>query len=168
MILDKYFKSPLFWDYFLSIILIFICYELINKHIILLPKTDEIISITTDITNISLTISGFILTLLTVLITFKTSNNVKKIELDSDKPLFELFFASGLYFETTKHLKNCIKSLILVSVLGFSFKIFLSNSSKVYLYYFNILGLLIIALTLYRCLLILTKIVELQKNESQN
>src|SRR5690606_28374955 len=133
---------PLFWDYFISLVLIFICHKLINVSIILLPNADKIISITTDITNISLTISGFILTLLTVLITFKTSNNVKKIELDSDKPLFELFFATGLYFETTKHLKNCIKSLILISVLGFSLKIFLSNISKVYLYYFNILGLL--------------------------
>lgn len=59
----------------------------------------------TDLITISLTLAGFILTLITVLITFKSSSKIKKLEVDSKEPIFDLFFATSLYFETVRHLK---------------------------------------------------------------
>src|SRR5690606_32803109 len=116
---------------------------------------EDVISITTDVTTISLTLTGFILTLLTVLITFKTSSKAKKIEIESSESLFNLFFASGYYYETVKLLKNCIKSLIFIAIVGFSLKLFLLDKYKPYTFFFNIIGLCIILLTIWRCLLIL-------------
>jgi hypothetical protein len=64
-----------------------------------------------------------------------------------------------------KHLKNCIKSLIFISLLGFLLKIFLNNYFKYLLFFYNIIGIAIVIFTLWRCLLILGKILEMQEKE---
>ncbi len=163
MILDIYFKRPLFWDYFIATCCIGVLILLISNERISLPVAQDSFSLTGDLTNISLTLVGFILTILTVLITFKdnSSNSISSEE----EPVFNKFFSTVYYFETIKHLKNCIKSISLIAVLGFSFKLFLTDTNRIYLFYYNVFGLIIIMLTIYRCLLILSKILELQKSK---
>jgi len=92
MIYDIYFKRPLWWDYSIATGLALVSFLAIEKSYLKLPPEAESISILSDLTNISLTISGFILTLLTVLITFKSGSKTKKINLDSTEPLFECSF----------------------------------------------------------------------------
>lgn len=163
MILDIYFKRPLIWDYFLAICSIGVLILLVKNEIFSLPAKQESFSLTGDLTNISLTLVGFILTILTVLITFK--DNSSKSFSSEDEPIFNKFFSTAYYFETIKHLKNCIKSISLIAVLGFSFKLFLNDTNRIFLFYYNVFGLIIIMLTIYRCLLILGKILELQKTK---
>jgi len=102
-------------------------------------------------------------TLLTILITFKAGSKVNRAAPNDDHNVFDLFFATGLYFETTKHLKNCIKSLIFVAVLGFALKLFLNIADLKFLFFSNVFGLIVLVLTLWRSILILTKIINLQK-----
>lgn len=169
MIFDIYFKRPLIWDFIIALFLSFLGFILVYKNIIIKPQANDSITIITDVTNISLTMSGFILTLLTVLITFKGGSKITKIEADSKEPLFDLFFVTGLYHETVRHLKNCIKSLIIVAIIGFTIKIFSPESLKTGIFYFNIFGFTIIILTITRCLLILGKVMDLQKeNDEKN
>lgn len=168
MILDKYFRRPLFWDYLICFIICFFTIYLVYNEKIKLPSKEDTIAVTSDVTNISLTLSGFILTLLTVLITFKSSSKIIKIEPENDEPLFNLFFASGYYFETVKHLKNCIKSLIFIAIIGFIVKLFLPSDYRIKAFFFNIIGLGIIILTISRCVLILSKVLELQQKEHNN
>lgn len=169
MILDAYFKRPFVWDYFTALLLSILGFVLVLKKIIINPKAEECISVTTDITNISLTMSGFILTLLTVLITFKGGSKISKIEIDSKETLFDLFFATGLYHETVRHLKNCIKSLIIVAIISFTIKIFSPETLKTDIFYFNIFGFTMIIMTISRCLLILGKVMDLQReNDKKN
>ena len=78
MILDKYFKRPTFYDYTISIIIVFLLYISYNKCFLVLPKIERSLSMTSDLANVGITSAGFILTLLTVLITFKSSSNIKK------------------------------------------------------------------------------------------
>lgn len=161
MILDIYFKKPIFWDYLISILAsasLVIAY-LYNK--LSLPEIQDSYSLTGDLTNIALTLVGFILTILTVLITFKDNSDVNIN--NPEKPVFNKFFSTGYYYETVRHLKNCIKSISIIAILGFFLKLFLSTNNRCYLFFYNILGLIIIMLTVYRCLLILGKILELQK-----
>ena len=165
MLLNKYFQKPLFWDYSICSLICVISLYLHKKQILDLPAANDSISVTTDVTTIGLTLSGFILTLLTVLITFKSSSRIKKIEPENSETIFNLFFASPYYFETVKHLKNCIKSLIFVAVVGFGIKLFLNQSFKSYAFFFNEIGLTIIILTIWRCMLILSKILDFQKEE---
>lgn len=167
MIIDKYFIRPFFWDYLTAIVLSIFGFALVYKNIIIKPKAEECISVITDVINISLTMSGFILTLLTVMITFKGSSKITKIELDSNESLFDLFFATGLYHESVRHLKNCIKSLIIVAVIGFSLKLFSPESWRENIFFFNIGGFTIIMMTIFRCLLILGKVMDLQKESDE-
>lgn len=163
MILDKYFKQPLFWDYLISLSITVIFIALYKYNSINLPKIDRSISITSDLSNVGLTSAGFILTLLTVLITFKSGTKITKENYTDNNTIFELFFASNLYFQTIKILKNCIKSLIFISVFGYCLKIGLTQNKLQFTFFYNIFGLTIITLTLWRCLLILAKILKMQE-----
>ncbi len=162
--LNQYFKRPIFWDYTIATILSGFVYLLYIKKTISLPKTDYILQTTSDLTTIALTLAGFVLTILTVLITFKSGVQITKKTYNENDRLFDLFFVSDLYFESIKHLKNGVKSLIFISMLGYTLKLLLSDWFKMYLYFFNIIGLFIIVATLYKSLLILSKIINLQKD----
>ncbi|MGB0982199.1 MAG: hypothetical protein ACPGUH_08880, partial [Winogradskyella sp.] len=73
MILDKYFRRPVLYDYLISIIVGALLYLIFYKGLFNLPNDERSLSMTTDLANVGLTSAGFILTLLTVLITFKSS-----------------------------------------------------------------------------------------------
>jgi len=163
MILDKYFRRPVLYDYLISIIVGALLYLIFYKGLFNLPNDERSLSMTTDLANVGLTSAGFILTLLTVLITFKSSSSINKKEYSEDDSLFNLFFASDLYFITVRILKNSIKSLILISVFGFALKLGIPKEYLKYVFFYNVFGLIIIALTLYRCLLVLTKVLKMQK-----
>lgn len=161
--LDAYFKKPVFWDFLIAIIVMAIVIFLNFKQLFDLPKDVYSLDMASDLSNVSLTSAGFILTLLTVLITFKSGSNLTEGKGTESNTIFELFFTSPLYFQTVKHLKNCIKSLIIIAILGFSLKLGLTKSYREFIFFFNIIGLIIIVMTLWRCLLILSKILEMQK-----
>lgn len=163
MIFDRYFRNPLIWDYTICTLFCGLAIYFYITDKLKLPNKDYSISITTDTTNVSLTIAGFILTLLTVLITFKSNSKIRRLEVGSEEPMFDLFFASGFYYESVKHLKNGIKSLLFIAVLGYSFKLFVPDQYKIYSFFFNIIGLGIIILTIWRCVLILSKILDFQR-----
>jgi hypothetical protein len=164
MIIDYYFRNPILIDYSIAIGAATGIFWVWDKYNISLPKIDQSISVLTDLTTISLTLAGFILTLLTVLITFKSGSKAEKLEVDSNEPLFDMFFATGLYFETVRHLKNCIKSLIFIGFVGFTLKLGVLIFIQTEIFYFNAFSIIIILLSAYRCLLILGTVLNLQKS----
>lgn len=164
MILDRYFARPLFWDYLLGTIVCLALEFARRKGLHVAPTNETLISTTTDLSTISLTIAGFILTLLTVLITFKGSTiQSPNTENNAEPRVFDAFFETGLYFLTIKHLSNGIKSLSFIALVGYSLKLTLSVQNVHYMLYFGIFGLIIVVLTIWRSLLILSKIVALQR-----
>ena len=163
--LDFYFKKPLLWDYLISLVISSLTYVLYQKSYISLPKEEYILPMASDLCTISLTLAGFILTLLTVLISFKSASKTVNNKIEESSKVFDLFFATSLYFQTVTHLKNCVKSLSFIAVFGFFLKIVLNVDTYKYIYFYNILGLLIIIFTLLRSLLILTKIINIQEED---
>ncbi|RZK17829.1 MAG: hypothetical protein EOO43_13105 [Flavobacterium sp.] len=149
-------------DYTSAVIVAVGLFALSENYKFPLPAVDQSLSVLSDLTTISLTLVGFILTLLTVLITFKSGSKVHEVKVDSEGSIFDLFFATGLYFETVRHLKNCIKSLIFVGFIGFTIKLGLSAFFKANIFYFNTFSIIIVLLTTYRCLLILGAVLNLQ------
>ena len=162
--LDFYFRRPVLLDIFFGLILCLSTYVLIQNNFLTFPDSDRILSITSDISNIGLTSAGFILTLLTVLISFKSGSKITKDNYKEENSVFEIFFASKLYFTTTRILKNSIKSLILVSITGFLIKTLIDQNQMHFLLFFNVFSITIIGLTLGRCLLIFSHILKLQDN----
>lgn len=159
-----YFRYPVFIDYTIAAIVCLFFSVLNERDILLIKKDSDYGAITTDLSTIALTLAGFVLTLLTVLITFKTGARIPNEDNREEVPLFDFFFSSKLYFDTINLLKNCIKSLIFIAILGFTLKLLLSAEYLHLLFYSNILGLTIIVTTLLRSLAILTSIVNLQKH----
>ncbi|CAI9682030.1 hypothetical protein HZQ11_12915 [Elizabethkingia anophelis] len=164
MIYDFYFKKPVFWDYIIALGIMLLLYLAYQKSRLSIPDAQDSYSLTGDLTNITLTLAGFILTILTVLITFKDSSNDVQIT-DDNVSSFNKFFSTDFYYETVKHLKNCIKSIIFISAIGFFIKLFMLNELRKFFFFYNVLGLTITILTVYRCLLILSKVLVLQKKD---
>ncbi|WEA01834.1 hypothetical protein [Mucilaginibacter sp. SJ] len=161
--IEIYFKRPLLFDYLFASIACGLFYYCYHIKLVNLPESGNALSTTTDLSTIALTLAGFVLTLLTVLVTFKTSAKVPDRNNNDDVTVFDLFFSTKLYYKTTDLLKNGIKSLTFIAVVGFSLKIFLNEAATRYITFWNIIGLVIIVTTLWRNLLILSKIIGLQK-----
>jgi hypothetical protein len=159
--INIYFKSPLTWDCLISVSIATATFKLISNKVIEVPKHDFILSSVSDIANISFSSTGFILTILTVLITFKASSR-RKDKIENYDSALDFFFQTPLYAQTTYHLKNCIKSLVVLGLIDYIFKITIPKGLNEYLFCFLIFSLFILALTLMRCLLILSKVLTLQ------
>lgn len=161
MILDYYFRRPVLWDFITSLVISLISFLLLKRDIFVLPKVEESYDLTGDVTNISFTMGGFILTILTLLITFKDNNS--SITKEEKKTNFRIFFDTDFYYQSVKHLQNCIKEIIFIAALGFLIKLFSPESFRIYFFYYNIWGIFITILSVGRCLLILSNILKLQK-----
>jgi len=160
-IVEVYFKSPLLWDCIISLLLTGGAYKLTYDKLIIIPKDDFILSCVSDIANISFSSTGFILTILTVLITFKAGSR-RKEKIENYDSALDFFFQTPLYSQTTYHLKNCIKSLVVLGLVGYILKITIPETLIEYVFFFLIFSLFILALTLMRCLLILNRVLTLQ------
>lgn len=161
--LDKYFKHPVVWDYMIAAGIVSIVFKLVILGYLNVPTEDHLYSTVSDMSTVGLTMAGFILTLLTVLISFKSTNKVNADDIGEDDKVFDIFFASKLYFSTVEILKNAIKSLTIVSLSGYTLKLFLKSTNNNILYFFCIAGATIILLTVWRCILILTRIIKIQE-----
>jgi len=161
--MNKYFKAPIFWDYTSLIVINIVLYVLVYHDLLEVPEDKYNLSMTSDISNIGFTSAGFVLTFLTLLITFKSSSTTSKQSDNQSDTLFNLFLATGLYDKTIIHLKNAVKSLIFMAIIGYLFKILLNPSYQYLTYYFNVCGIFLVSITLWRCLIILTKILNMQK-----
>jgi hypothetical protein len=166
--INRYFNRPIFFDYTFGVIAVGIVQFLYFKYKFEVPEYTTLLSLTTDLSTVALTFAGFVLTLLTVLVTFKMSAKVPlSIDDNENIPLFELFFSTKLYPLTVSLLKGCIISLGVISLSGFALKLFLPSKTLTTLFLFNIFGLTILAFTFARSLMILGLITGLQNNHNK-
>lgn len=162
--IDKYFIRPIFWDYLLSVIGIATAFLLKDKGVITLPKEEYVYSIISDLSTVSLTMVGFILTLVTVLVSFKSSSKIESENSKEKDSVFDIFFASRLYFDTIRHLKNGIKSLTLVALTGYTLKLTVDHLKYEILFLFCFGAIVVIIMTIGRSLLILSQIIKIQQS----
>ena len=161
--MDQYFKKPLFWDLAISAGFALLAYVLIRRQFLIIPLQSELVDFNTTLLGAAFSSAGFILTILTILITFKTSHPKRRTDAQ-DTSVFDLFFSTGFYHRTVFLLRNCIWELFAVCVaLVFTrlcWTMFLSS----FIYLMNLASTLLILLSLVRCLIILSKIMVLQKD----
>jgi len=162
-IMDIYFRNPVKVDFILSFLLIGILYFLAKKSILLVPDYQTISTNASETITIALTLSGFILTLLTVLITFKSGVKEVNDHNQAGSNLLDIFCNSPYFGVTTSILKNCVKALVFTSIIIYSCRLFVNNFNYLFLYLTSIMGIIIVVLTILRSLYILNKILEFQK-----
>ncbi len=164
-ILDRYFRHPIFYDFLSSITVAILLIVGLRNGKIVAPSTELLYSMVSDLSTVSLTLAGFLLTLITVLISFKSTNRVDRDNIKESDTVFDIFFASALYFETIKHLKSGVVSLVFVAVVGYILKLSLAKEMAYYLLPFNAAGLIVVVFSLLRGVIILTHIVKMQKEQ---
>ncbi|WP_282178746.1 hypothetical protein [Maribacter stanieri] len=172
--LDRYFNYAILADIIVSSLIAAIFYYLNDACIIKVPSTERLISIISDISNVAFTSAGFVLTFLTLLVSFKISANpIKKEERISLEEtykkisIFNLFLSSPLYSETIRHLKNGVKELLVIAILGYGVKLLAVNISDAIMFYLSVFGIVVISLVLWRSLLVLSGVLSVQDKEEK-
>ena len=122
--LDYLYKYPLLVDSLIGLIFCSLIkyYEKTNGYLNIYKAYD--ISICSDLGSIGLTLSGFLITIVTILVSFKTTSLIEEVELKKNSSSFLIFISSPLYFQTVKFINKSVIILVLVSILNYILKIF--------------------------------------------
>lgn len=162
--IEAYYKRPILFDYIASSVIIGGIVALNYYSLFNLPDADKSIDFASDVAAIGLTVSGFILTLITILITFKSGQLLSEEGLTNGSSPFKIFLASSLYNKSVSILKYGVLSLVIVSFFLYALKLFLSPRYLEYVFYSNVLGLVIMLATFVRCFYVLGIIMRMQNN----
>lgn len=174
-ILNIYIKRPLFWDIVTTIALCFLYYLLLSKFSFSLNFDKDIIaSILSDLISTSISLAGFVLASLTIIVTFK-DNISQKIEANnnqntSNSNITAKSSSSGIaLLFSSKHYGRIVGVftwavfiyLGLFLILSF-LKLFIGKIPIDYFAYVCIIPIVLITLTIFRSVLVLYKIIKLQ------
>lgn len=169
--MDRYIKKPLLWDLIIIAIIIFIKHFVSNIYpIITMPKNEVITSIYSDLIGTTISLAGFVLASLTIIITFKDNINHKEIlrkaENKEEITGIELIFSSKHYGRIVGVFSwACVIFLILflfVIVLKLS-QTFLNENIQLDL---CVSIITLIFLTIVRTLIVLYSIIQIQNKET--
>lgn len=159
-ILDKYYSRPLLYDIIVNITIVSLLFYLKNHCIVKLDFDENSI----NVGSVGLTISGFILTLLTILLTLKSNSIIKSDSITSGSNAFQIFLASDLYKKSISILKNAVIILLSVSFISLASSVLAKSFYAEYGFYINTVCLLFILFTFLRCFHVLNLIFEMQNN----
>lgn len=161
--IDRYYKRPILYDYLFSMIIIIVLIALKHYEKIELPCGELCIDFSSDIGAIGLTVSGFVLTLITILLTLKSGQLLSNEELTEKSSPFKIFLASKMYNKSISVLKKGVFSLVFISMVLYILKLGLNLIMQEYILYFNLIGLVIILSTFLRCFYVLSLILKMQE-----
>jgi len=180
-VLDAYFKRPIFWDILTAGILmttfdVINIRDLIGLEIHYVPES-YIETMSTSI----ITFAGFVLTIITIIITFKNTlpeefsevhekndkseQPVKSRPPDEVKSKVVKFYHSKYYEMTLALLMNSVKIMFALFFLLISCYFINNLSQKIYLHVL-LCSLILTIFTLFRFLLILKIIIDFQKDNT--
>jgi hypothetical protein len=165
--MDKYYSKPLPFDFVIILLFCFVYWLLTSKHKIELVNDAELIkSFTTDLINTSISLAGFVLASLTIIVTFKDNTTSKKINQTAEESQeatgLELLFSSKHYSTIVKTFSTAVFLLLSGFVVLSLYKFFFAKLPLYIGDYLLIISILIIALSVFRCVLLLYKIIKLQ------
>ncbi|OFX58369.1 MAG: hypothetical protein A2066_14720 [Bacteroidetes bacterium GWB2_41_8] len=167
-ILNIYIKRPLLYDLFICSFIVF-CIEYF-QILTLTVSLDSAKSTISDVVNTSISLAGFILAALTIIVTFK-DNITHKEKSDPAKNSveasgFELIFSSKHYKRIVGVFSWAAIIYILLFLIFSVLKILLSKIPEKFYLDIVIVGIVLVALTIFRSLLVLYKVIKLQiKNQ---
>jgi hypothetical protein len=162
-LIDIFYKYSIILDVILCVIIVGSVkfYETKYGYFVEYNKYDR--ALCSDLGSIGLTISGFLLTISTILISFKITALYEKSDLKNNSSSFKIFISSPLYFKTVGFLNKSVVILVMLSISNYLFKIVVHTDQNYILFYVNICTTFIILTTFSRCLYILNLIVKMQE-----
>ncbi len=171
-LLDKYIKHPLLYDLIFILVLLAVKHILSSQNILSISiSIDTLKSIISDIISTTISLAGFILASLTIIVTFKDNINHKEIYKKASKKVdltgMELLFSSKHYTRIVGVFSwSCIIFLTIFFFISIT-KLFLDKIGKETIFDLIILSFILLTATIFRCLLILHKIIKIQISSSK-
>lgn len=162
-LIDVYYKRPILYDYIISFSIIAALFFLNSHNLFVLPCKQNSLDFASDIGAIGLTVSGFVLTLITILLTLKSGQLLSNESLTNESSPFKIFLSSKLYQQTICILKKGVYSLVFISMLLYTLKMTLNPSISQNIFFANIIGLFVILTTFLRCFYVLSLILKMQE-----
>lgn len=161
-ILDFYFKMPVVIDILITAVIWFVSKYKPLFAIKLSDKTNQL-NVLSNLIGTNVSLAGFILAALTIIVTFKSNLKAKGIE-DSDNAL-ELILSSKHYEKIVVVFKNALLEFVLCFIGLYFFWTISDNLSIATIYRVDITGIVLTALTIIRSLFILFVILRLEKHK---
>ena len=162
-IIDKYLAYPIIFDLFLVVIVWLVSK---NSNLIAFTLIDKLnqINILSNIIGTDVSLAGFILAALTIIVTFKSNIKTKKLE-DSKSPL-EMIFTSDHY----TNIVTVFKQAIIEFTLCFTFLFIIwASSDHLNIWTINrvvVTGIIITTTTIFRSLFILFMILNMNHKKT--
>jgi hypothetical protein len=158
-ILDSYFKYPFLYDFIFTCLIIL--FFNVNQNKIQIPfdfnKIDAIIS---NVVTSLVSLTGFILASLTIIVTVKS--NIKIRNLANASNSMELVLSSGNYKKIIVVFRDAIIELVFALILIYILWMPIFSFSKIQYMFIIAFGILVIITTVSRSLAILFKIIFLE------
>jgi uncharacterized MnhB-related membrane protein len=159
-----YFNAPKFWDLVIGTIVSAFGFFLRNKFGI---DTKDIISVQSNLASTAISLAGFILTALTIIVTLRANLAYKGLE-ESNSGL-ELIFNSKAYKSIVNVFKGAILELVIVALFLYATMLISKpDSYEPYILSTSYGVLISIAFTVLRCLYVLFNLVELEIKAREN
>lgn len=159
-ILDKYYKRPLVFDLLINVVVLTIVFYIDNwgYYSFTFDEKSQVIP------SIGITISGFILTMLTILLTLKSNSiiNAKNESKNELKNNFSIFLTSELYSKSISILRNGVISLLTVSFFTLGISVVLREVYSAVGIYLNIVCFVFTLLVFLRSFYVLNLIFKMQ------
>lgn len=163
-LLDFYLKRPFIYDLIISVFFGIVFWFLVTNGCINFESSEIIQSINTDLISVTISLAGFILASLTIIVTFKDSVDAKGKKLEEVETGKDLFFSSGSYFTSVKvFYRSAIILLLMFLVLSLA-KLVKIDVDNIFYSLFSVVCIVIITLTVLRSLYLLIMIIKLQTN----
>lgn len=164
-IIDTYFSYPIISDLILAVIVWFCANHFSIFEFRLIDKTNQI-NILPYIISSDVSLAGFILAALTIIVTFKSNLKAKGIE-DADNAL-EMIFSSKHYESIIKVFKKSLTEFVLCFIILFFVWASADNLSIRTINRIIISGILLTSLAIIRSLYILFVVLDLNKHKRNN
>lgn len=174
-ILNTYIKRPLLWDIIITLAICFLYSLLVKKFCLSFNFDINIItSILSDLISTSISLAGFVLASLTIIVTFKdnisqktevvnndvTNDNTNQKEVKSSGIV--LLFSSKHYGRIVGVFTWAVFIYLGLFLMLSFLKLFISKISLEYYAFICIIPIVLITLTIFRSVLVLYKIIKLQ------
>lgn len=164
-VIDVYLRHPIIIDASL------LCTCLLINHysadiITIKFSVDVQINLISNLIGTSVSLAGFILAALTIIVTFKSNISSRPIEI-TETPL-ELIFSSVHYHNIVRVFKDSIIELTFCFVALYLLWLNSASVNADFIYYSNVYGIIFISLSLFRSLLILFTVLSLDKTRESD
>ena len=163
-ILDRYFAHPILLDGMLSTAVWVVSKNFAWFKFKFADKAAQQ-NVLSNLISTDVSLAGFILAALTIIVTFKSNLRAKNIE-EADNAQ-ELIFSSKHYDSIVKVFRKSIIELVLCFILLYTMWLCSENLSIAAIHRVNTLGVLITSLTIGRSLFILFMILDLSKYKKE-